>query len=82
MLYIYYVMIEILTPFIVRNENVRRFIHLQEKANRMIETYGMCSDDIANELEELGDKLSPEEIDETLRIWEEKHARPYGYDDF
>ncbi len=25
-------------------------------------------------LEELGDKLSPEEIDETLRIWEEKHA--------
>ena len=48
----------------------------------MIETYGMCSDDVANELEELGDKLSPEEIDETLRIWEEKHARPYGYDDF
>jgi hypothetical protein len=75
-------MIEILTPIIVRNENVRRFIHLQEKANRMIETYGMCSDDVANELEELADKLSPEEIDETLRIWEEKHARPYGYDDF
>ena len=75
-------MIEILTPIIVRNENVRRFIHLQEKANRMIETYGMCSDDVANELEELGDKLSPEEIDETLRIWEEKHARSYGYDDF
>lgn len=67
-------MIEILTPIIVRNENVRRFIHLQEKANRMIETYGMCSDDVANELEELGDKLSPEEIDETLRIWEEKRA--------
>ena len=81
-MYIYYVMIEILTPIIVRNENVRRFIHLQEKANRMIETYGMCSDDIANELEELADKLSPEEIDETLRIWEEKHAWPYGYDDF
>ena len=58
----------------MRNENVRRFIHLQENANRMIETYGMCSDDVANELEELGDKLSPEEIDETLRIWEEKHA--------
>ena len=81
-MYIYNVMIEILTPTIVRNENVRRFIHLQEKANRMIETYGMCSDDVANELEELGDKLSPEEIDETLRIWEEMHARPYGYDDF
>ena len=81
-MYIYYVMIEILTPIIVRNENVRRFIHLQEKANRMIETYGMCSDDVANELEELGDKLSPEEIDETLRIWEEKHDWPYGYDDF
>ena len=75
-------MIEILTPIIVRNENVRRFIHLQEKANRMIETYGMCSDDVANELKELADKLSPEEIDETLRIWEEMHARPYGYDDF
>jgi len=75
-------MIEILIPTIVRTENVRRFIHLQEKANRMIETYGMCSDDVANELEELGDKLSPEEIDETLRIWEEMQARPYGYDDF
>ena len=66
----------------MKNENVRRFIHLQEKANLMIETYGRCSDDIANELEELGDKLSPEEIEETLQIWEEIHARPYGHDDF
>jgi len=75
-------MIDKYSPITMKNENVRRFIHLQEKANLMIETYGRCSDDIANELEELGDKLSPEEIDETLRIWEEMHARPYGYDDF
>ena len=75
-------MIDKYSPITMKNENVHRFVHLQEKANLMIETYGRCSDDIANELEELGDKLSPEEIEETLQIWEEIHARPYGHDDF
>ena len=45
------------------NENVRRFIHLQEKANRMIDTYGQCSAEIAEELEIVGDMLSFDEID-------------------
>jgi len=45
------------------NENVRRFIHLQEKANRMIDTYGQCSSDVADELEMLADMLSFDEID-------------------
>lgn len=31
------------------NENVRRFIHLQERANRMIDTYGQCTNEVAEE---------------------------------
>jgi len=46
------------------NENVRRFIHLQERANRMIDTYGQCTTQIAEELEYLCDILSPQEMDE------------------
>ncbi len=45
------------------NENVRRFIHLQEKINHMIDAYGECDHQIADELEELGDKLTFEEMD-------------------
>jgi len=46
------------------NENVRRFIHLQERANRMIDTYGQCTTEVAEELEYLCDILSPQEMDE------------------
>ncbi len=38
------------------NENARRFIHLQERANRMIDFHGFCTEEVANELEELADK--------------------------
>ena len=44
------------------NENARRFIHLQERANRMIDFHGFCTEEVASELEELGDRLTFDEI--------------------
>ena len=45
------------------NENARRLIHLQERANRMIDFHGFCTEEVANELEELSDNLTFDEID-------------------
>lgn len=47
----------------MNNENVRRFILLQERANRMIDTYGQYTNEVAEELEYLCNILTPQEID-------------------
>jgi len=59
------------------NENVRRFIHLQERANRMIDTYGQCTTQIAEELEYLCDILSPQEMDEVC-LWAQNQSDHYS----
>jgi hypothetical protein len=59
------------------NENVRRFIHLQERANRMIDAYGQCSEEIAEELEYLGSILSPQEIDEVCSYYNKNKSDCY-----
>lgn len=58
------------------NENVRRFIHLQERANRMIDTYGQCTNEVARELEYLCDILSPQEMDEVC-LWAQNQSDCY-----
>ena len=60
----------------MNNENVRRFIVLQERANRMIDTYGQCTNEVARELEYLCDILSPQEMDEVC-LWTQNQSDCY-----
>lgn len=49
---------------------IDRFMELQERANRQIETYGQAEDNTMMDLMELADSLTPDEVDEvTRRHW-------------
>jgi hypothetical protein len=50
-------------------QKVKRFIELQERANREIDTYGETSMSTMEMLEEIGDSLTPEEIEETIKMY-------------
>ena len=50
-------------------QKVKRFIELQERANREIDTYGETSTSTMEMLEEIGDSLTPEEIKETIKMY-------------
>jgi len=50
-------------------QKVRKFIELQERANREIDTYGKTSMSTMEMLEEIGDSLTPEEIEETIKMY-------------
>jgi hypothetical protein len=49
-------------------QKVRRFVELQERANREIEIYGKSSMSTMIMLEEIGDNLTPEEADEVIKL--------------
>lgn len=46
--------------------NVQKFIELQDKANQDIDTHGETTSEVADELEKVGDLLTPEEQDEVI----------------
>ena len=56
------------------SEKIQKFIDLQDKANRMIDTYGQCDDETFTELERVGDLLTTAEIDEVCRIYNERRG--------
>jgi hypothetical protein len=72
-LYIYTVK----NPPYMNNENVRRFILLQERANRMIDTYGQCTNEVAEELEYLCNILTPQEMD-VVCLWARNQSDYYS----
>lgn len=49
-------------------QKVKKFIELQERVNREIDTYGEASLSSCNMLEEIGDSLSHEEIEEMIKL--------------
>jgi hypothetical protein len=49
-------------------QKVKRFIELQERVNREIDTYGQASSANCDMLEEIGDSLSYEEIKEMIKL--------------
>jgi hypothetical protein len=49
-------------------QKVRKFIELQERVNLEIDTYGQASTSSVDMLEEIGDSLTPEEIDEMMNL--------------
>ena len=52
---------------------IDRFIALQERVNRQIDTYGEAEPHVVDEMMELIDTLTPEEMDEvTRRYWLEE----------
>ncbi len=54
------------------SSKIQKFIDLQEKANRMIHTYGQCDWETCFQLEEIGDSLTFDEIDEVSKIYKQK----------
>jgi hypothetical protein len=52
----------------MNKERALRFLDLQALVNREIEVYGQISIELADQLEELGDELTAEEIDYVLEI--------------
>jgi hypothetical protein len=52
----------------MNKERALRFLDLQALVNREIEVYGQASIELADQLEELGDELTAEEIDYVLEI--------------
>lgn len=50
-------------------QKVKKFIELQERVNREIDTYGEASDSSCNMLEELGDSLTYEEIEKVISLY-------------
>jgi len=65
----------------MKNENVRRFIVLQERANRMIDTYGQCTTEIAEELEYLCNILTPQEMDDVC-LWARNKSDYYSNSEY
>jgi hypothetical protein len=53
---------------------VDRFIHLQDKANTEIDQLGQATDETVDELEAVGDSLTPKEMDEVINIYQNKFA--------
>jgi hypothetical protein len=53
---------------------IQKFIDLQDRANRMIDTYGQCDDETCVELERIGDSLTSDEVDEVCRIYNSRRA--------
>jgi len=53
---------------------VERIIELQKKANDQIDNYSEISDDLAYELEQAYDLLTPEQEDELIRRSNEIHG--------
>ena len=49
-------------------DNVKRFFELQEQVNKQIDEQGQAESKVADELEEMGDKLSYEEIDSVIEL--------------
>ena len=65
------------TPKIMISPKVSRFITLQERANRMIELYGQCSEEVCDELMEVADSMTGDEIDEAISHRNEMHENAY-----
>jgi len=61
------------TPKIMISQKVSRFISLQERVNRMIDLYGECSNELADELMELADSMTYDEIDEAITYRNEQY---------
>lgn len=65
----------------MNNENVRRFILLQERANRMIDTCGQYTNEVAEELEYLCNILTPQEMDEVC-LWAQNQSDYYSNSEY
>jgi hypothetical protein len=59
------------------SQKVFRFITLQERANLMIELYGQCSDEVCDELMEVADSMTGDEIDEAITYRTEMDENAY-----
>lgn len=46
--------------------NVQKFIQLQDKANQDIDMHGETTSEVADELEKVGDQLTPDEQDAVI----------------
>jgi hypothetical protein len=64
-----FVYLRIIKIKIMNIQKVRKFIELQERANREIDTYGKTSMSTMEMLEEIADSLTPEEIEETIKMY-------------
>lgn len=58
----------------MRLDLINRVIDLQMKCNRMIDTYGECDYETADELERLVDSLTWDESDELIKQYGERLA--------
>jgi hypothetical protein len=59
------------------SQKVFRFITIQERANLMIELYGQCSDEVCDELMEVADSMTGDEIDEAITYRTEMDENAY-----
>lgn len=63
-----YLRIESLKIKVIDIQKVKKFIELQERVNREIDTYGQASWTNVEMLEEIGDSLSHEEIEKVTEL--------------
>jgi hypothetical protein len=63
------------------NSNVIKFIELQNAINNQINTYGVAEDQLADELEFVGQSLSGDEMNELISYYEADANAMYDGDE-